>query len=138
MENKDFKYVIQDFSTLYIGAKFTYGELIEEEEAPFKLKSIIQKNVLSEMEPDLSLESHFYYMEDNGFIYQIYKQLRVKLKVSEIVEKKSFFGKKKKEYVSKVYSLADFVKIPLEMKKQKGVVISEINMSKLALMGISV
>ncbi len=137
MENKDFKYVIQDFSTLYIGAKYTYKELIEEEEAPFKLKSIIQKNVLSEMEPDLSLESHFYYMEDNGFIYQIYKQLRVKLKVSEIVEKKSFFGKKKKEYVSKVYSLADFVKIPLEMKKQKGVVISEINMSKLALMGIS-
>ena len=137
MENKDFKYVIQDFSTLYIGAKFTYGELIEEEEAPFKLKSIIQKNILSEMEPDLSLESHFYYMEDTGFIYQVYKQLRVKLKVSEIVEKKSILGKKKKEYVSKVYSLADFVKIPLETKMQKGVVISEVNISKLALMGLS-
>lgn len=137
MENKDFKYVIQDVSTLYIGAKFTYGEMIEDDEVPFKLKAIVQKNILSEMEPDLSLESHFYYMEDNGFIYQVYKQLRVKLKVSEIVEKKRLFGKKKKEYVSKVYSLGEFVKIPLESKMQKGIVISEITMSKLALMGIS-
>lgn len=137
MENKDFKYVVQDFSTIYIGAKFTYGEMLEDEEVSFKLKSIFQKHILTELEPDVSLESHFYYMEPKGFIYQVYKQLSVRVKVAEIQEKKTLFGKKKSKYVSNVYRLDQFIKIPLEEKKRRGMVVSEISLSKLALMGFS-
>lgn len=137
MENKDFKYVVQDVSALYIGAKFTYGEMIEDENVPFKLKTVIQKDILNEIDSEVSLESHFYYMEPVGFIYQLYKQLGVKLKVHEIVEKKKLFGKAKQEYAAKVYSLENFVGLTLEEKKKRGVVISEITISKLALMGLS-
>lgn len=35
-ENRDFKYVLQDFGNLYIGARFTYGEMLENEDIPFK------------------------------------------------------------------------------------------------------
>lgn len=137
MENRDFKYIIQDITTLYLGSKYSFRELIEDEDIPFKLKMIFQKHLSEQMDSEDTLEGLFYYMRREGFVYQIFKQLQVKLKISEIVEKKSIFGKKKKEYMTKNYSLADFIAIPEEEKKRLGMVIIEISISKLALMGFS-
>ena len=131
-ENRDYKYIMQELSTIYIGAKYTYEELIAEEEVPFKIKSMINTYIKPELAgEDLSIESHFYYMEGSGFAYQTYLQLKTRVRFS-ILQKK---GKREQvSYVTKVMKLQDFVKIPPKQKEEQGIMIQEIGMSKLALM----
>ena len=39
---EDFKYVLQDVGNLYLGAGFSYEELLLNEAVPFKLKAILR------------------------------------------------------------------------------------------------
>lgn len=141
-DNRDYKYVMQDISTMYLGAKYTYDELIEEKDIPFKVKTLVNRFIGPELEKEnlalknVTLESHFYYMEGSGFAYQTYLQLKTKVKFSILQEKKGFGGKVKKQYTTKVMKLDEFVKMSPDEKEKQGVFIQEISMSKLALMGI--
>ena len=51
-ENRDFKYVMQDVSRVYIGAKYTYREMMDSDEIPFKLKAILSHYILKEVAED--------------------------------------------------------------------------------------
>lgn len=131
-ENRDYKYIMQELSTLYIGAKYTYEELIAEEEVPFKIKTLINTYIKPELAGEnLSIESHFYYMDGSGFAYQTYLQLKTRVRFSILQKKRK---KEEASYVTKVLKLQDFIKIPPQEKEEKGVMIQEIGMSKLALM----
>ncbi len=128
MENRDYKYVMQDISNVYIGAKFSYQELIEEDDTPFKIKKMIHEYIEKEMqEENLSLERHFYYMEAGGFMYQMFLQLKTRVKFN-------LFSEKKGHYETEIMKLEDFVKIPSEKKEEQKVFIQEIIFSKLALL----
>lgn len=131
---EEFKYMLQDTGSLYIGAKFTYRELMEHPELNFKFKSVIEHYIFKEADPDTSLESEFYYMTKESFTYRTYEQLKTRVKINIIVEKKGLFGKKKRTYVEKIMPLKDFVDIPLAQKKRDGVIVQEMILSKLALM----
>ncbi len=127
-DNRDYKYVMQDISNIYLGARFTYEELLEEDEIPLKVKKLINGYIKQNVDNDhLSLESHFYYMENNGFLYQTFLQLKTKIRIS-------IFSQKKKHYITEMVKLQDFVKIPTEEKKKQGILIQEIVISKLALL----
>ena len=134
---EDFKYVMLDTAFLYLGAKYSYGELVENEEIPFKLRSIFERYIVPEMDPETTLESHFYHMDSKEFSYKTYRQLKIKVKVSILVEKKGFLGlgKAKRVYTSEVIPLDKFVAIPKEQKEREGILIQEIVINKLALMG---
>ena len=43
---EDFKYVMQDTGSIYVGAKYAYEELLEAEAVPFKLKAILTHYIL--------------------------------------------------------------------------------------------
>ena len=58
MGDRDFKYVIQDMSNIYIGARFSYGEMMEEEEVPYKLKKVIFRIFLQEVPEETTPENH--------------------------------------------------------------------------------
>lgn len=133
-----YKHVMQDTGSLYIGAKSTYLELTENEDLSFKMKAIIKQYILKEADENNTLESEFFYMTNEGFIYEVYSQLKVKIKVQVLEEKKKLFGKKETVYVEKVYSLKDLVNINLAKKKGMGMVITEIIISKFALMSFTV
>ncbi len=139
-ENRDYKYMLQDVTTIYLGAKYTYADLIEERDMSFKVKTLVNRFVGPELEKEglsigeVSLESHFYYMEGSGYVYQTYQQLKTKVKFSILQEKKGFGGKAKKQYTTKVMKLEEFVKMTPAEKEEKGVFIQEISMSKMALM----
>lgn len=45
---EDFKYVLQDTGNIYLGAQFSYEELLEQEMVPFKLKAILTHYILKE------------------------------------------------------------------------------------------
>ena len=89
---EDYKYVMLDTAFLYLGAKYNYGEIIENEDIPFKFRAIIEHYILPEMDAETTLESHFYFMDKKEFSYKTYQQLKIKVKVSRLVTKRSFFG----------------------------------------------
>ena len=133
-EYKDYKYVMQDAGNIYLGGKFTYEEIMDHADITFKIKAIIEHYMSKEINMETTLESHFYYMGSKSFTARTYEQLRVKIKVSELVKKKPLFGKPKEVYEEKLYKLQDFVAIPSEEKKSKGIVIQEITFPKMALL----
>ena len=138
LQDRDFKYVMQDVGAIYFGARYSYEELLEEEMVAFKLKTIISRYILKDVEPSTTLESHFYYMKADSFSYQTFRELKVKVKVSLPEEKRSLTGKVRICYKDKVYTLKELTDLNLAIKKQLGMIIREIIFSKLGVMSFSV
>ena len=135
---EDYKYVMQDAGNLYIGAKYSYEELLEQEMIPFKLKTILIRYVLTEASPETTLESQFYYLEENDFLYETYKQLKVRVKTQIQKEKKTLSGNTRMEYKEKIFTLQELVQMNLARKKASGMIVMEIIVSKLGMMVFSV
>ncbi len=133
-----YKHIMQDTSSLYIGAKFSYEELLDNESLPFKMKAIISHYILKESDSENTLESQFYYMTRESFLYEVYKQLKVKIKCYVINEKKSKPEKGKIVFKEMTFSLDQLTDINLAKKKGMSLSISEICISKFALMAFSV
>lgn len=134
MENKDYKYTMADYSNIYLGAKLSYREIIEHVDVNFKIKAIIERYFFKDLEPDTTLESHFYYMTPEEFAAKTYLQLKVKVKFNILEEKKGVFGKTKRIYVTKILPIQKFMELNLAKKKAGGVVIQEIVFPKMSLL----
>ena len=134
LQDTDFKYVMQETGNINIGARLTYSELIEQEKLPIKNKTIIQHYFLKEISLETTLESEFYYLEKGSFLYETFAQLRIKVKVNVLTEKKSLFGKKKMVYTEKILTLKELAEMNLARKKASVMIIREIIVSKLGLM----
>ena len=126
---EDYKYSIQDVSRIYIGSKYTFGELLEEENILFKLRLVIRQHILPEADLEDTLESHLYYLKPESFLVRIYRQMKAKVKVNVIEETK----KGRKRYVTKQLTVEELAKVPFEEKERQGYVIQELSVSKLAL-----
>lgn len=135
---EDFKYVLQDTGSISVGAKYTYKELMAHEMVPFKLKAVIEHYIYKEADPETTLESEFYYLEAGNFLYEVFYQLKIKVKVQQQEEVKSLFGKKKPIYKEKLLSLKELTDLNLARKKASGMIIREIVISKLGLMTFSI
>lgn len=135
---EDFKYVLQDTGNLYLGAGFSYEELLEAEMVPFKLKAIISHYILKESAPETTLESEFYYLREDSFLYETYRQLKTKVKVQIQREKRSLTGKTSVIYQEKVFTMPELTATNLARKKASGMLIREIIISKLGMMTFSV
>lgn len=138
IQDHDFKYVMIDTGNLYLGAKFTFRELLEQEMLPFKMKAIISHYLLKETDQENTLESQLYYLEKGNFLYDTLIQLKVKVKVTMPVEKKSLTGKSKSRYIEEIFPLAQLADMNLARKKAAGIMIQEMIIPKLALMSFCV
>ncbi len=138
VQNRDFKYFMQDTGSLYLGAKYSYAEILGDEMVTFKYKSIVEHYILKDTDPETTLESQLYYMTPEQFSYKTYLQLKARVKVSMLVEKKRLLGGSSVQYEGKVMKLEEFVKMNLAQKKKCGVVVQELVLSKLAVMTFSV
>ncbi len=130
----DFKYYMQDIERNYFGARYNYNELLNNEMVPFKFKTIINKYLKDDVELDTALESHFYYMTTETYDYRIYKQLKARVRVSQYKNSKD----SSKGFKEKIYKIEELVRISPEEKEQKGIIIRELIISKLALFAFSV
>lgn len=128
------KYSMQDTGNLYVGTKYTLEELINEEEMPFKFRLVVERYILPEADLQDTLESHLYYLEPKSFLVKIYKQLKAKVKINVIEEKKRLFGGRKKQYVTQMVTVEELVNMSPAEKEAKGVVVQELKLSKMALM----
>lgn len=132
---EDNKYSMQDTSYLYVGTKYTLGEITEEEEILFKFRLIVERYILPEADFLDTLETQLYYMKPDDFVVRIYKQLKAKVKVNIIEEKRRITGTVKQQYVTKMIKVEELAAMTPEEKEKKGVVVQELRMNKLALMG---
>ena len=130
---EDYKYCMQDVGNIYIGSKYTFAEILEEENIHFKFRLIMERYMLPELDLQDTLETHLYYLSEQNFQVKIYKQLKAKVKVNIIEEKRTLTGRKK-QYVTRLFTVEQLAKMPISKKEEKGVVIQELQLSKLALM----
>lgn len=133
---EDYKYSMQDTGRLYVGSRYTFEELLEAEDILFKFRMIVERYILPEADGEDTLETHLYYLEKGKFLVKIYKQLKARVKVNVIEDKKSLLGKRKREYVTRTLTIDELVEMPVAEKERKGLVIQELSVSKLALMGM--
>ena len=77
-----------------------------------------------------------YYLEPTGFLVKLYKQMKARIKVNVIEEKKRLFRKPKKEYVTKQFTIEQLTGMTKEEKEACGLVIQELSVSKFAIMGL--
>jgi hypothetical protein len=132
---EDYKYCMQDTGNLYLGAKYTINEIAENEDILFKFRKVCVESLKNGSDGDDSLETILYYMQPEDFRVQVLKQMRAKVRVN-IIKEKSFFGKKKKEYVTEFMSIPDLVSMTKDEKESVGLVIQELRVNKLALLTV--
>lgn len=137
-QNDDYKYYMQDTGSVYLGAKYSYAEILGQEMVSFKFKSIVEHYILKDTDPETTLESQLYYMTPDQFSYKTYMQLKARVKVCMLVQKRRVFGGVKTLYENRVMKLDELVRMNLAQKKQCGMVIQELVLSKLALMTFNV
>ncbi len=130
----DFKYYMQDIERNYFGARYSYNEILANEMTPFKFKTIISKYLTDKIDLDTLLESHFYYITPDSFEYQVYKQLKTRIRVVEYKNSQD----EGKGFKEKIYTMEELARISPEDKEKRGMIIREIFISKLALFAFSV
>lgn len=133
---EDYKYCIQDTNCLYIGAKYTFAELMEAEDIMFKFRKIAAESLLNGSDKDDTLETFLYYLDPHDFRVQVLKQMRSKVRVNVIKEKKNLLGKVSKEYVTEFISIPKLVAMSVEDKEAVGMVIQELRVNKLAMVTV--
>ena len=89
----DFKYIIQDLYRLYFGAKCTYSEIMESDETYTRFKALCRNYLITEVDKDTTLESHFYYMSPTDRAAEVYTSLGARVRVNVPTVKPSFFAK---------------------------------------------
>lgn len=135
-EYEDYKYIMQDTSNLYIGAKYTFEEIMEDEEIYFKFRLILKRYIIPEVNIRDSIETHLYYLNKNSFLVKLYDHLKVRIKVNLIEEKRTLFGKVQRKYVTKTLKIHELVQMSTADKERCGMVIQELKVSKVAIISM--
>ena len=75
---ENYKYSLQDTAKVYIGAKYTFAELLEQDDVAFKFRLIVERYILAEKEvdPEDTLETHLYYLKPDSFLVKIYDRIK--------------------------------------------------------------
>ncbi len=135
--NGDFKYMIDDLTLLYFGARCTYRELLESENCSIQFQRVIRNWLLRTVDPDTTLESHLYYLQKDSEDYDVFRHLKARIRVVLPVQKKGFGGKEKTSYQEQLWKLDQLVDLTPEQKQARGVLIRELQISRLGLMSMS-
>ena len=132
---EDYKYCMQDVGNVYIGTKYTLQEILDDQNIPFKFQLVVERYILPEADLEDTLETQLYYLPQKSFVVKIYEQLKGRVKINILEDKKTLTGKVKREYVTKIIPIRQLASMSVEDKEKAGVVVQELAVSKLALMG---
>lgn len=135
---QDFKYIMQDTGNLYLGKELTYREIYESEEVPFKLKAVINTYIQKDVDLDVKMVDHLMSIGKEDFIYLVYEQLKVQVRIYYGVETKNLFGKVKTKWIHTTCKWKEFVENYQEKARNGEVAIEDVSVSKFALMVFSV
>ncbi len=127
----DFKYLLEDFSTVYIGANYSYKEIMNHETAPLKFKEAVVRVFVKDCDERTTIAEHLTKMKEQEKSHMLYRQFKVKIKVTQL-------KKSRKGYESKHCALDEFMN-QYQMKAANGeCFVEEIVIKKLHLFGSAV
>ena len=136
MENNDYKHVIQDITNIYIGGRLSYGEMMDMEDIPFRLKAIFAHYMLKETDRTTTLENHLFYMDKNSMSYMIYKRLKCRFLLNVFYE--DGHGRNTPGYHIDEFLIDDILDNETIMANMNVTFLTEIRISKLKLASIPV
>lgn len=128
----DYRYIIDDLSHLAVGSRYRYEELMDNIDLSYKYRCIIKRFLLREVDPSITIESHFYCMTADSESYEIYRQLQTKVRCYVKSHKKRLFGSQR--YEERFMPLEELVAMSVEEKRSRRLLIAEIQMTKMRLM----
>ncbi|MBP3459004.1 MAG: hypothetical protein J6K58_07330 [Lachnospiraceae bacterium] len=134
LNENDYKYVIQDFSNYYIGARFSYKELAENDNTPGRFKDALYRVFYKETDQNMTIGEHLLQLDDSSMCYLAFSQLRIRIKVTALIQKADKKGNLKETYETKDYSLDDFLKEKENWEDPQQYLIQEISFKKRHLM----
>lgn len=134
MKETDYRYIMENMSVLQIGAKYSYRELVDDIDLSYKYRCIIKQLLLQEVDADTTIESHLYYMKPQDESCRIYRQLRAKIRIYVPKVKKHLGGRTDTEFEERVLTAEELTSISPEQKTLMGMMISELQLSKMGLM----
>ena len=129
MSERDYKHVVQDVTNLYIGAKLTYGEMLDIDEIPFKFKVILSRYILKEMSRETNIENHIFFMKKEDMSYMIYKKLKAKFRLY-------VFDEEKESYITHDLKIEDIVDDEYLHENMNTIFVEEMHISKINLLGV--
>ncbi len=136
MDNLDYKHVIQDMTNVYLGGRLTYSEIIDNEEVPFKLRTICMHYMITGMDPDTTIENHIFFINKKSMAYMVYKKMKTKFMLNVFSE--DGHGKGKPGYRIGEYEIDDILDNPEIMAAKDTIFLTEVRISKLRMMSITV
>ncbi len=110
----------------------SYAEILSNEMAPFKFKTIVERYILKDIDSHTTLESHLYHLTEEDFEWRVYRQLKAKVRVSQL--KKCSVD----HYQEKVYTMNQLAAFSAKEKEEAGMIVRELVISKLALLAFSI
>ena len=131
-----FKYLLQDITNIYLGARYTYKELVEDEEhVPFKLQQVIYHYFLQEVDENTTPENHLFFLTRDSKSYEAYRKMKAvfRMSVYENGGKGRFGIIKKPGYVTKEYPLDEVVDSVELHQKMDTIIVEEVRISKMGL-----
>ena len=126
---------MHDMTNLYIGAKYSYDELLVSDDVPFKLKTLISRFILREVAGSTTIENHIFYLKETDMSYQIFKEMKAKFRLS--VWKDETDGVKKPGYKSETYRITEIIGNEELMRKKDITMVEEMHITKLRLMAVA-
>lgn len=141
MADQDFKYAIEDLTNVYIGARWSYAEMLDQADIPHKFKIIVSRIILTEVAQDTTPENHIFYMTKDSGSYRAYKQMKARFRMSvwrDASERTAKRGKAKSGYESREYPIDEIIDSVELHRKKDTIIVEEIHISKLGLAGVVV
>ena len=126
----EFKYIMQDLYKVYFGAKCTYRELMESDETYTRFKALCRHYLVTVVDPDTTLESHLYYMTPSDEAAEVYSGLKARVKLSVPTVKKGLLGREQRLFKEEIWEVEDLMALSAQQKQFRGIVISEVQISK--------
>lgn len=113
----DFKFVMQNFSDVFIGLRMTYSELGDAEDTPQKLKTAIYMYIMAEAGGDIRICDHLLTIDEKSKTYDVFARLKGKFKVMIPVQITDRKGNVRTEYRENILTIQQLVGDE-ELKKQ--------------------
>lgn len=129
----DYRYILDNLSELAVGARYQYKELADNIDLSYKYRCIIKRFIEQEVEPETTLESHFYCMTQDSLSYEVYHQLHTKVRCYVRNQRKGLLGTRT-AYAETLMTVEELTAMSAEDKMSKRLLIAEIQIPKMRLM----
>ena len=109
MDDNAYKYVLQDFTNVYIGALFTFEELIASDDCPVRFKDFVIRVICKDGDRNMTISERLLEIKENDEVYSQLQKLKLKIKVTHLLKSLDKHGNEKDTYETKELSIEDFV-----------------------------